>query len=65
MESTAPIQAATSSRELLRHAVATVAYRGAKRYAERPRALLISKSESKAARRGKFSPISATSMTGR
>lgn len=30
MESTAPTQAVTSSRELLRHAVATVAYRGGK-----------------------------------
>lgn len=30
MESTAPTQAATSSRELLRHTVATVAYRGGK-----------------------------------
>lgn len=30
MESTAPTQATTSSRQLLRHAVATVAYRGGK-----------------------------------
>jgi hypothetical protein len=30
MESSAPIQAATSGRELLRHAVATIAYRGGK-----------------------------------
>jgi hypothetical protein len=30
MESSAPTQAATSSRQLLRHAVATVAYRGGK-----------------------------------
>lgn len=30
MESTSPTQAVTSSRELLRHAVATVAYRGGK-----------------------------------
>ena len=30
MESTAPTQATTSSRQLLRHTVATVAYRGGK-----------------------------------